>query len=279
MKKKLNNGHFFTSFDSTKIFYKIGGANTRQTTILFLHGLGGNMQAWNAQLSFFQSKGYQTIAFDLRGHGLSGRPKKVDDYALEKFAEDILTFLKIYPCKEVVLVGHCLGGMVVLKLASRMKSRLKAIIIVATSIEPFRSNRFFTKYAKFLHLLASLPLKSPLTIGQAKQISFEKFSGTGDFDLRRITSDIFYTTLQSYLATSSYVATLNDSDLLKKISCPTLIIHGAKDHIFPVADAMTLQQNISQSKLVILPTANHIIPINNQKELTHQIETYLGNLD
>jgi len=278
MKKKVNNSNFFTSFDGTKIFYKIGGNNRRKTTILFLHGLGGNMQAWNGQLSYFQSKGYQTIVFDLRGHGLSDRPKELDDYALEKFAEDIVTFLKIYPCKKVVLVGHCLGGMIVLKLASRMKNQLKAIIIISTSIKPLQSSQFFAKYTKFLHLLAGLPLKSPLAIGQIKQISFEKFSGTGDFDLRRITSDIFYTTLQSYLATSSYVVTLNDVNLLKNISCPTLIIHGAKDQIFPVSNATTLQQNIKQSQLVILPTANHIIPINNKKELTYQIETYLDNL-
>lgn len=274
--KKITKGKYFTSFDGTKIFYKTGGTDNGKETILFLHGLGGNLRAWDAQLSYFQEKGYKTIAFDLRGHGLSDRPKDVKDYALEKFAKDILTFLKIYPQKEVVIVGHCLGGMVVLKIVERMKIKPNAIILISTSTDPLRSHKFLYKYFKFLRLAASLPLKSPLPIGQIKQISFEKFSGTNDLDLRRLISDMFHTTLQSYFATSSYATTINDNGSLRYITCPTLIIHGAKDIIFPVSAAYRLHQDIKQSKLVILPTANHIIPINNPKELTHCIENYLN---
>jgi len=276
--KKITKCNYFTSFDGTKIFYKTGGTDSGKETILFLHGLGGNMKVWNTQLSHFQKKGYQTVAFDLRGHGLSGRPKDIKDYALDKFAEDIITFLKIYPQKEVVIVGHCLGGMVVLKIVECLKIKPKAIILVSTSVDPLRSHKFLYKYFKFIRLTASIPLKSPFPIGKIKQISFEKFSGTNDLNPRRIISDMYYTTLQSYFATFSCSTTINEKESLKYITCPTLIVHGAKDIVFPVSAAHHLHQDIKQSKLVVFPTANHIIPINNSKELTHSIETYLNNL-
>lgn len=269
--------NFFTSFDGTKISYIVAGTDKGKGTIIFLHGLGGNLRAWDTQLSYFQKKGYQTITFDLRGHGLSGRPKDIKDYSIEKFAEDIVTFLKIYPQKKVTIVGHCFGGIVVLKIVKYMKIKPKAIILVSTSTNPLQSHQFLYKYSKFLRPIASVFLKFPLPIGQIKQVSFEKFSGTSDWNPQRIFSDIFHTTLQSYLATFSYEITVNVGQL-EYITCPTLIIHGVKDSIFPVSAAYRLHQDIKQSKLVIFRTANHIIPFNNPTELSSNIETFLDNL-
>jgi len=276
---KKQKGKYFISFDGTKIFYAISDkVNQSKGTIIFLHGLGGNLRAWDKQATYFQNKGYQTIAFDLRGHGLSGRPKNIEDYALEKLARDIAKFLEIYPQKDVILVGHCLGGMVVIKITEILKTIPKAIILISTSIDPLRSHRFLYKYSKILHLVAKLPLKSPIPIGQIKQVSFEKFSGTTDLNPQRIISDIFYTTLQSYVATSSQVTAINSKNSLASISCPSLIIHGANDVIFPISAAYRLHREIKGSRLVILPKANHIIPINNPEELTHHIETYLNSV-
>jgi pimeloyl-ACP methyl ester carboxylesterase len=270
--------NYFTSFDGTKIFYNIAGTDKGKGTIIFLHGLGGNLRVWDTQLSYFQKKGYQTIAFDLRRHGLSDRPKNTKDYTIEKFAKDIITFFKIYPQKKVIIIGHCLGGIVALKIVKYIKIKPKAIILISTATDPLRSHRFLYKYFKFLRLAASIPIKFPLRIRQIKQISFEKFSGTNDFDPQRIISDIFHTTLSSYLATSSYATTINNTESLKYITCPTLIIHGAKDHIFPISAAHRLHDDIKYSKLIILPTANHIIPINNPKELTCNIDIFLNDL-
>lgn len=279
MATKKVKSKYFISFDGTKISYKIDvQTDQNKGTIIFLHGLGGNLKAWNKQLTHFRNNGYQTIAFDLRGHGLSDRPKKVEDYALDKFAADITTFLKMYPQKDIILVGHCLGGMVVIKIAELLKIKPKAIVLISTSTDPLRSYKFLYTFSKFLRIVARLPLKSPLPIGHIKQVSFENFSGTSDLNPQRIFSDIFHTTLQSYIATSSQVTTINSNNSLASISCPTLIIHGANDVIFPVSAAYRLHENIKSSELVIFPKANHIIPINNPEELVHHMETFLTNI-
>lgn len=273
---KINNVKkcgFFVSFDQTKIFYEIRDNKGKKETIIFLHGLGGNMRAWDEQVLFFQNKGYRTITFDLRGHGLSDRPKNINDYALDNFAKDILFFLKIYKIKKFVLIGHCLGGAVALKVVKQLKIQPRATVLISTSVKPFRFNIIFSKYSKFIQLLAGILLKFPLPLGKIKQASFKKFSGTGDFDLRRIASDTFYTTLQSYLAIFSQITILNDSDLLDYINCPTFIIHGAKDKIISLTNAHNLNKNIKKSKLIIFPTANHVIPLNNSKDLINCIET------
>lgn len=275
---KINNVKkcsFFISFDKTKIFYEIRGNKSKKETIIFLHGLGGNMRAWDKQVEFFQNKGYRTITFDLRGHGLSDRPKNINDYELNKFAKDILFFLKIYKIKKFVLIGHCLGGAVALKVVRQLKIQPRATVLISTSVKPFRFNIIFFKYSQFIKLLADILLKLPFPLGKIKQTSFEKFLGTGDFDLRRIASDTFYTTLKSYLAVFSHITILNDNDLLDYINCPTFIIHGAKDKIISLTNAYSLNKNIKKSKLIIFPTANHIIPLNNSKDLIDCIETHM----
>lgn len=276
MKKKQSQNHsFFTSFDKTKIFYELSDKNiSKKETIIFIHGFGGNLRAWDKQVLFFQNKGYRTLTFDLRAHGLSDSPKNINDYNIDFFVKDILFFLETHSIKNFILVGHCLGGTIVLKLDQQLKLKPKKIILIATSTKPF-FNTIFYKYSSFFSFLIKIFFKLPIRLGKVKRISFEKFSGTSDFSIPRIISDVFYTTLQPYLAVLSHMFLLNYDDCLKDISCKTLIIHGAKDKIISLSEAHYLNKNIEKSELVIFPEDNHVIPFNNPKELSNQIETYI----
>lgn len=269
----------FTTSDGIKISYRFKDGNKQKETLFFFHGLGGNMNAWNFQLSYFQKLGYPTVVFDLRGHGLSSRPKKLTDYSIEKITNDILNFIKSRQFTKIILIGHCFGGRIALKTAEKLKINPKAVIIISTSTSPSKLSKFLSRHSKWLSVVDSVLLKSPLPLGKAEQISFEKFNQTGDFNLLRIASDIFHTTLPSYLALCLNYLTILSDHRLQDINCPTLIIHGGHDHIFPITSADYLHQKIKHSQLVILPNANHIIPLNNKKELSQQIDKFLQTLN
>ncbi|KKS18696.1 MAG: hypothetical protein UU77_C0070G0001, partial [candidate division WWE3 bacterium GW2011_GWC1_41_7] len=59
------------------------------------------------------------------------------------------------------------------------------------------------------------------------------------------------------------------------IKKPTLIIEGLNDKVFPPEVARKLNKNIIKSKLVLIPKANHIIVINNPKEIVKELITFL----
>jgi pimeloyl-ACP methyl ester carboxylesterase len=271
--KNFNSGTF-TSFDKTLIYFEMSGKINFKKTILFLHGLGGNLTAWDPQRKYFEKLGYTTIAVDLRGHGLSGRPKNRAKYTPEILAKDILTFLEKYEIKNFILVGHCLGGMVSLILTGLYKIKPKALILIATTYE-FPAYAVLIQRSKILSLSANILNLLPFYLGKPGHMPIDKFRGTCDLSPRRILNDIFYTTAQSFVSLYSNLFQFNGQYLLKNIHCQTLIIHGEKDTFFAPSYAFKIHEQIKNSQLVLLPDANHILAINNPEEVNQAIHKYL----
>lgn len=264
----------FPSFDKTKIYYEIQGSTKNKKIMLFLHGLGGNVTAWDPQRQYFARLGYTTIAMDLRGHGLSGRPRKKTAYTIENIAKDVLALIDLYQLKNIVLVGQCTGGMAAILLAGKFQVHLKTLILIGTGYKlPFYlSVMERSKAISFLYYALS---KVPLRLGKPGQPFLAQFKGTETIDLRRFASDVFNTTARSYVGICSNLFSFNALKYLKKISCPTLIIHGTDDIIFPMESAKKLHRYIKNSQLVFIPEANHILVLNNPEEINMHIHAFL----
>src|ERR1044071_2872949 len=79
-----------------------------QRTIVFIHGFGGQAEQWQYQLQEF-SLDNRVIALDLRGHGLSDKPRQ--GYYLPQLVNDLETALVLLKVKgKFILVGHSFGG-------------------------------------------------------------------------------------------------------------------------------------------------------------------------
>src|SRR3989344_6386457 len=105
------SGNYFQSFDGAKIYYD-KTVRDKNKWLIFLHGFGGDLTAWQKERAYFAKLGLSTIAMDLRGHGLSARSDKKDFYKLESFAKDVQMLIQHESIKNAILVGHCFGGMV-----------------------------------------------------------------------------------------------------------------------------------------------------------------------
>ena len=82
--------------------------------VLFIHGLLGSHLDWDAQLSSPQLARYRLITYDLRGHGLSGKPTDALAYHEgRRWAEDLATVMDASHARNPVLVGWSLGGVVI----------------------------------------------------------------------------------------------------------------------------------------------------------------------
>lgn len=262
------------SFDQTRIFYEITHLPHSTKNIVLLHGLGGDLTAWNSERGILQALGYSTYAIDLRGHGRSEKPDRVDAYQMAYLAQDVVEVIKKEKLKHVVLVGHCLGGMVAMTLAALYPGTIESLILVDTSCKPPFFAGPLTHWpflGKLLPLMARLSPRG----GKYTEIDFPHFIGSKDYDWRRILSDILHTSLHTYLLICHDLLKFDASELLEKITVPCLVITGAEDSIFPPQLAKQLAHHISHAKLVCVPKANHIIVINNPSELTLHIHSFL----
>lgn len=267
---------YFKSFDGTKIHYnKTPG--TKNKCLIFLHGLGGDLTAWQKERAYFTDIGIPSIAIDLRGHGLSDRSDKKDFYKLENFSKDIAVLMEKGELTNAVVIGHCFGGMVSIYFQSQYPNRSKGLVLIDTSYKPpFVSNRPTTQ-ALFKQLIAIVLKVSPNFRVKGHR-NFNKYIGTGNFNLKRLSADILHTSLHSYLLICNQMIDLDAKKLLDKITVPSLIIEGLDDSVFPEEIAVYLNKRIKKSELDFIPKANHILVINNPEDLQKSIGSFLKKI-
>ncbi|MBP7866822.1 MAG: alpha/beta hydrolase [Acidobacteria bacterium] len=100
------------SADGTKIAYTVRG--TRGPALVFVHGWTGDAGVWDAQVDAFSPR-YRVVTLDLAGHGKSADTRK--EWTIPRFGEDVLAVLKVLRLRHAVLVGHSMGGPVILETA------------------------------------------------------------------------------------------------------------------------------------------------------------------
>lgn len=115
------------SQDGTPISYEVYGSG--ETTLVFVHGWSCDSRYWQKQLPVF-SKKYRVVVFDLAGHGHSGLSRV--NYRMSYFGEDVKAVTEAVGAERVILIGHSMGGAVIVEAARLMPDRVIGLIGVDT---------------------------------------------------------------------------------------------------------------------------------------------------
>lgn len=257
-----------------RIYYRKNIFKNKET-IVFIHGLSGSSSAWKSYENELKNK-FNIITFDLRGHGKSFRPAKLNEYSINKFSNDLYKILIKEKIKKVIIISHSFGNIITFDFLMKHQNMIKALILIGADASP--SERRITKILVPLLFVSRLLNYLPRFKKTGKHINYEKYIGTGDWNIRRLISDAKNSGLRSYLFSTYHAYKFNAIDFLKNINKPTLIIHGRKDTIFPLSSAIKINKEIKNSKLVILEKANHITVLNNQSELIKEIRKFINKL-
>ena len=259
-----------------KIYYDVVDGDKSKDSLVFLHGLGGDSAAWDEVRLLFQEQNTSTVAIDIRGCGLSDRPGTEGSYDFARNIEDLLLVIEKENIHSPTLVGHCYGGMIAMCFAAEHPDKVKNLILIETDFKP---PHYFKPVIDNVLLRKIVKLLSGHTPGIhfSPHRDFSVFKGGGDFDWKRILSDVTHTSLKSYLLIADNLVNYNAVDLLEKITMPTLIISGMNDSVFPPSVEETLHRNIKQSHINYIDDSNHIVVITNPKGVFEKINTFIGN--
>jgi pimeloyl-ACP methyl ester carboxylesterase len=105
--------------------------------IVFTHGITCAIRAWTHQISDLATD-YRVIAFDHRGHGRSGVPRR-GGYSLEHLASDLDSVLDatLGPRERAVLAGHSMGGITIAAWSAhyrdKVRRRADAVALINTT--------------------------------------------------------------------------------------------------------------------------------------------------
>jgi len=236
-----------TTKDGVTIFYKDWGSGA---PIVFSHGWPLSSDDWDAQLMFFLSRGYRVIAHDRRGHGRSSQTDAGHD--MDHYADDLAAVTSHLNLKNAVHVGHSTGGGEVVRYIARHGESRVAKAVLISSVPPLMVKT------------SSNPGGLPKEVFDGLQAQTAEHRSqfyldlpTGPFyGFNRPGAKISQGVIQNWWrqgmmggikAHYDGIVAFSQTDFtedLKKITVPTLVMHGDDDQIVPYADSGPLSAKL-----------------------------------
>lgn len=268
----------FKTKDNVSIYYKDWGTGK---PVVFSHGWPLSADEWEAQMFFLASKGYRAIAHDRRGHGRSEQPW--EGYDMDTFADDLAQLIEKLDLKEVVLVGHSMGGGEVSRYIGRHGTKRISKIVLIASVTPSRLKT--DKNPGGLPLSAFDATRANLLNDRSQffQDLPEKFFSANREGTKATQGmkDLFwYIGMQGTLK-SQYdcVKAFSETDFtedLKKMDVPVLIIHGDDDQIVSIDNtAKRAVEIIKNAELKVYKGGDHGLPITFKSEINNDLLTFI----
>jgi pimeloyl-ACP methyl ester carboxylesterase len=116
-----------TSRDGIPLAFEVHGAGA--PSLVLVHGWSCDRRYWRGQVRPLAAR-YQTVAVDLAGHGESGVGRQA--WTMAAFGEDVVAVAEQLDLGELVLIGHSMGGDVIVEAARRLGGRVAGLVWVDT---------------------------------------------------------------------------------------------------------------------------------------------------
>lgn len=255
-----------------EIYYRTNEFKQDRPTLVFVHGLSGSSSAWLPYEKVFEDK-YNILTFDIRGHGKSKKFPNYSDYEIKHFANDLHEIVSHLKIQNFILISHSFATLIALLYIKLFGENVLANVLLSPIVN---LNKNFS--AKIIRpILGSLKLFGlfPFNPGPGKHVDYLKHPNSTDWDINRCYADVSNTTLRVYLYCLKQSLLLEQEYFLEKIKIPTLIVYGVKDTMAPVKNSIALSKKIQNSQLVLIPNTDHIVVLNNVKEVSEAIENFV----
>ncbi|HSB61630.1 MAG TPA: alpha/beta fold hydrolase [Vicinamibacteria bacterium] len=115
------------SFDGVPLRYEAAGQGS--PAVVFVHCWTCDRRLWDHAAARL-ARERRVVTLDLAGHGESGRGRRA--WTIEAFGEDVKAVVEALALDRVVLVGHSMGGPVILEAARRLPGKVAGLVPVDT---------------------------------------------------------------------------------------------------------------------------------------------------
>ncbi|WP_175752622.1 alpha/beta fold hydrolase [Burkholderia ambifaria] len=235
---------FVTTQDGVQIFYKDWGPKDAQP-IVFHHGWPLSSDDWDAQMLFFLSNGYRVIAHDRRGHGRSAQVAEGHD--MDHYAADAFAVVEALDLRHAVHIGHSTGGGEVARYVARHgepAGRVAKVILVS-AVTPLmlktEANPDGVPMEVFDGLRAGTAANRAQFFLDVPSGPFYGFNRAGaKIDqgvIRNWWRQAMMGSANAHYEGIKAFSETDQTDDLKAISVPTLVLHGEDDQIVPYENA------------------------------------------
>ncbi len=203
---------------SASLHYETAGAGP---AVILVHGFSLDLRMWDSQFHLL-SKDYRTIRYDCRGFGKSTLPTNVP----YTHAEDLAMLLRSVSTTKARVVGHSMGGQVVLEAAIRYPELIERVVLIDPWLVDFKfSPEWRALWSQIAEFGARGDIEGAKDLWWRSSGLFPVASAEAGIEVTRMVEDYS----GWYFANMPHKFVTPISDRLGEVSVPVLIIVGARD--------------------------------------------------
>lgn len=230
------------------------GSTENNINLVFVHGSGCNRTFLRP--IYENVTKYNSYFIDLPGHGGSDNT----GYSVDNYVKAIIDFIN--DLDNVILIGHSLGGTLVLKTISENIKCIKAALILSSGASFPKLNK---DYMDKIHQ----GIVDMEYLGDA----------LGNMDDSVVQDVVSKIDPPEIMVTDFLIDEKVDiQNCLNKINIPTTIVTGADEILTLVEYSELLNKEIKNSKLIIIPNVRHMLPVVKRKEVGEILDDIVSQI-
>lgn len=251
-----------------------GKENTATAPIIVLHGLFGMLDNWTS-IAKKLAETYQVHTLDLRNHGRSFHSDEMNYAAM---ANDVLEYIDQQELAHISLIGHSMGGKVVLEIANKYPYIIHKMVVADMAMREYE-----VRHGAILDALNALPLSNAGS-RQELQEALEKYLDAVPSVHQFLLKSAFRNEQGNFGLRFNVEAITNHINKLgaaidfegKKVSAPCLYLYGTNSDYVNEQDLGIAKEVFSDFQSVAL-NAGHWLHAEKPKEFTEAVKAFLAN--
>jgi pimeloyl-ACP methyl ester carboxylesterase len=258
-----------------------GSSPAGTPTLVLCHGYTGSSHDFALQIDAL-ARDRRVLTLDQRGHGHSTKTGHLDGYTIEQLSADLAALLEAQGDGPVDLLGHSMGGRVVMGVALSRPDLVRSLILMDTSAWSFLplDKEIRDLVQGFMHTFdPSNGMPGTLSMGGPE----DKLIEAATPERWREEKDAIFAAMDPYAVKALGVALMGDAAAddtslrasLPATACPTTVIVGQRDH--PLVDqAPSLASEVANGRFTVIAGAYHSPQLTHAAEWRAAVEDHLG---
>jgi pimeloyl-ACP methyl ester carboxylesterase len=276
------------SFDGTEIAYHVRGDGP---AVVLVNGLGGTHDAFR-HIYEFLGQGYRILTWDYRGLFGSAAPRDRATLTVAAQCRDLELLLAAERIERAVFLGWSMGVQLIFEFYRSRAARVDGIVAVnGTAGLPFRSVMASRAVSALVPALLRAARLQAGAVGRAARAwvawrgALPAMQRIGMVS-RKLDVDAFQSIAASfagmdwrlYLDTLVHLGRHDATDVLSRVTAPTLVISGDRDLLTPAYTAEQIHRAVRGSRLVLIPGGTHYTPVEYPDVIREALAGFLAAL-
>lgn len=245
-----------TVTDGLRLYLRRSEVANARGEILIAHGFGEHSGRYGALTEHLTNHNYSVTAYDQRGHGLSdGLPGHVESF--DEYDQDLVKLVASVRERNqtapLFLIGHSMGGLIVLRYLARQSGKVSGAVISAPLIEvavPVPAHKL---------MIARVGARMAPRLRLDNEINPANLSRDPEVGRAYAVDPLVNRKVSTNWFTEATRAMREVAQLASQIKTPILVMHGTDDRLASVDATQSAFGNIGSSdkELVIYPGFYH----------------------